>query len=85
MTTLNPDKIGLAVKCLICHQMKKPRGRSGPLAASFCEPIFPGLPGGCEGWDAEPRVGDLWPGESEADFGYPCTNHGTTLAAPGAS
>lgn len=78
MTKLNPDKVGVTVICAVCGHMKKPRGRSGPMGAYFCEPTFGDLPGGCDGWDYEPRVGDLWPGESESDFGYPCSDAGTT-------
>jgi len=31
----------------------------------------------CPGYYAEPHVGSLWPGETDADFGYPCGDDGT--------
>lgn len=70
-------KVGIKVECKVCGHMKKPRGRSGPLGAYYCEPIFGDLPGGCEGYDQEPHVGSLWPGESEVQFGYGVGPEGT--------
>lgn len=59
-------KIGIAVYCTVCHLRKNPRGRSAPIAIanSLCDRD-------CEGYALEPRAGDLWPGETEEDFGYP--------------
>jgi len=65
-----PTKVGVAVRCSVCKQRKAPRGRSAPLEAYLCDRD-------CEGWDQEPFVGDLWPGETDADFGYPCSDRGT--------
>jgi hypothetical protein len=31
----------------------------------------------CEGYYAEPLPGCLWPGETDADFGYPSCVHST--------
>jgi hypothetical protein len=52
--------------------MKKPWGRSAPLesANGYCDTD-------CAGYDKEPKVGSLWPGETAAEFGYPCSNDGT--------
>lgn len=52
------------------------------MGLTMCEPEQPWEPKGygCNGYYQDPKVGDLWPGESEQDFGYPCSNDGTTLA-----
>ncbi len=34
----------------------------------------------CEGYSDDPRPGDLWPGESEKEFGYPVTSDATKEA-----
>ena len=34
---LNPNKIGVFVRCVTCGLMKKPVGRSGPLTAHYCD------------------------------------------------
>lgn len=73
-------KIGIEITCPVCGLQKKPRGRSAPIEMAMCEPDT------CPQYRAEPKVGDLWPGESEADFGHPATNDGTRiLAAPTSS
>lgn len=59
---------GTVVRCAVCGHTKKPRGRSEPLGAYYCVPEWDGH--GCEGYDQDPQVGSLWPGESEEDFGY---------------
>ncbi len=66
---LNPNKVGIAVTCTICHQTKQPRGRSAPLEAYLCNTD-------CPGFDQPPVSGDLWPGESEADFGFHVRDEG---------
>lgn len=71
---LNPRKVGIAVICLVCAQRKAPIGRSVPLMMSLCDHE-------CTGYDAEPFAGSLWPGESEADFGYPVNDRGTEIRA----
>lgn len=63
-------KVGIAVNCPVCHRTKKPRGRSGAIGLSLCEPEL------CRAYYNDPKVGDLWPGETEEDFGYPISNHG---------
>lgn len=63
-------RVGICVQCAVCGQMKKPIGRSGPLDASYCTDE-------CAGYRKPPFVGSLWPGESEADFGYPVSADGT--------
>ena len=73
---LSADCVGVIVRCGRCGHTKKPIGRSGPLGASYCDDD-------CAGYREEPRPGSLWPGESEADFGYPVNADGTTDSAPG--
>lgn len=63
-------KVGIAVYCTTCTHRKCPRGRSAPPVLVMCDRE-------CPGYDQEPRVGDLWPGETEEDFGYPCGSEGT--------
>jgi len=46
-------------------------------SSGYCHPRFPGETGGCEGYDRDPKVGSLFPGESEQDFGYPVSSNGT--------
>ena len=70
-------KVGVTVTCSVCGQMKNPVGRSAPLGTSYCEPRWYGSPGGCEGYYREPFPGSLWPGETEAEFGYPVGRNGT--------
>jgi hypothetical protein len=31
----------------------------------------------CAGYEHDPKPGCLWPGETEADFGYQCCSHAT--------
>lgn len=61
-------RVGSYAKCTVCGLNKNPRGRSAPLemASSLCHPSE------CEGYDQPPYAGDLWPGETAQDFGYPC-------------
>jgi hypothetical protein len=66
-------RVGVTVYCSQCGQRKQPRGRSAPMGAAYCDSE-------CPGYNQEPRVGDLWPGETEEDFGYPCSNWGTVDA-----
>lgn len=65
-------KVGIAVYCTVCHLRKKPRGRSAAPAEanSLCD-------SDCPGWHLEPKPGDLWPGETEKEFGYPCGDEAT--------
>ncbi len=70
-------KVGVYVRCSTCGHQKRPRGRSAPLLLTMCEPSFPGLDDGCDGYNKPPLVGDLWPGETDEDFGYPCSDAGT--------
>jgi len=62
-------KVGVQITCVMCGDMKKPVGRSGPLGASYCDDD-------CAGYRQPPYVGTLWPGETEADFGYAIGAHG---------
>ena len=65
-------KVGIRVECSVCHRTKNPRGRSAPLqsANGYCHRDT------CEGYDAEPFAGSLWPGETEKEFGYPVGTNG---------
>lgn len=65
-------KVGIAVQCARCFQRKCPRGRSAPIGSYMCDTD-------CPGYYAEPRVGDLWPEETEEDFGYPVSDDGTKI------
>lgn len=71
------NRVGVTVRCFVCGHQKKPAGRSGPLRAYYCEPVRDSLSEGCVGYDQEPRVGTLWPGESCTDFGYAHSHDGT--------
>lgn len=59
--------IGKPVYCQVCNLRKPPRGRSVPdeIANSLCDRE-------CPGYAQSPHPGDLWPGETDEDFGYPC-------------
>lgn len=73
-------KVGIAVRCAVCGKRKKPRGRSAPMGMVLCEPPFLGPEFGepsCHGYREPPLVGDLWPGETEEEFGYPVSANGT--------
>jgi len=65
-------KVGIAVYCTVCALRKKPVGRSASpvMANSLCD-------GDCPGYHMEPEPGDLWPGETQAEFGYPVRDAGT--------
>lgn len=64
-------KVGIYVQCETCGHQKKPRGRSAPMQMFMCRPDE------CVGYELEPRVGDLWPRETEEEFGYPISADGT--------
>lgn len=61
------ERVGSYARCTVCGLNKKPRGRSAPLemANGLCDHE-------CEGYDQPPFAGDLWPGETAEEFGYPC-------------
>ena len=63
-------RVGVQITCVVCGQMKQPRGRSAPMGAIYCDHE-------CPGYNALPNVGSLWPGETEEDFGYPVGEWGT--------
>jgi hypothetical protein len=64
---------GICVICVVCERAKKPIGRSGPLECDYCTDE-------CKGYRREPFAGSLWPGETDADFGYPVSTDGTVEA-----
>jgi hypothetical protein len=47
-----------------------------PLGVFMCQPE-------CSGYAKEPKVGELWPRETEEDFGYPVSTDGTEEALTG--
>lgn len=57
------DYIGKSVECTTCRCTKKPRGRSAPYGASYCDTD-------CSGYWEAPLSGDLWWDETGTDFGY---------------
>jgi hypothetical protein len=63
-------RVGIGVVCKTCGHTKQPRGRSAPLGSYFCDSE-------CLGFYEDPKPGDLWPGETEEDFGYPITHDAT--------
>jgi len=65
-----PTKVGVLVVCAVCGAQKSPIGRSAPIVGHYCDRD-------CPGYRSEPFVGSLWPGETDADFGYPCGDDGT--------
>jgi len=68
---------GTAVECTVCRLRKKPRGRSAPdvMANSLCDHE-------CEGYELEPKVGQLWPGETAEEFGYMACVWGSDVDLP---
>lgn len=58
--------VGERVNCTVCRKRKAPIGRRVPLEMSngMCSRD-------CPGYDQRPYPGDLWPGETRRDFGYP--------------
>lgn len=75
---MSAAKRGIHVTCVVCHRQKQPRGRSAPIGMSMCQPFHKIIePHGCEGYYQKPFVGDLWPGETDEDFGYRCSDDGT--------
>jgi hypothetical protein len=50
--------------------MKKPIGRAAPNGRHYCDHE-------CKGYQQEPYVGSLWPGETEEEFGFPISDDGT--------
>lgn len=76
---LDPNKVGSVVTCAVCLAQKAPRGRSAVPFVRYCKPHDFPEDRGCPGYRQEPQVGDLWPGGSEADFGYPVSDHGTRI------
>lgn len=73
--SLNPNKVGVSVGCATCGRTKNPAGRSAPMemASSMCHHSE------CPGYWQAPEPGHLWPGESEADFGYRVPDAGTRI------
>lgn len=57
---------GESVHCTTCGRRKKPLGRSAAseMASGLCDHE-------CPGYGERPHPGDLWPGETRQEFGYP--------------
>lgn len=66
------NRVGVSIYCAVCHRRKKPFGRSAPIemANGLCD-------SDCSGYEEEPRVGTLWPGETCEDFGFAHSHEGT--------
>ncbi len=60
---LRKDYFGYRSDCKTCGRSKQPQGRSTPWEMYMCN--FE-----CKGYYEEPLPSNLWPGESEFDFGY---------------
>ena len=75
-------KIGISVKCAVCGKTKAPRGRSlSPHSSeSYCHTGY-SPETECAGYRADPFPGDLFPGETENDVGYQCSDYATRLAS----
>jgi hypothetical protein len=65
-----PARVGISVTCTTCGRNKEPHGRSASMYSSGCD-------SDCEGYRSEPLPGCLWPGETDADFGYQSCTHST--------
>ena len=68
---LRPDIVGIYVQCKACGRQKQPVGRDASAVVTMCDE-------GCTGYMEAPKPGQLWPGESEKQFGYPVGNDGIT-------
>ena len=66
---LRPGIVGIYVQCKTCGRQKQPVGRANYTA--MCDE-------GCPGYLDVPKPGQLWPGETEKQFGYPVGNDGIT-------
>ena len=64
-TQLRKYYVGKSVRCEVCGQAKCPLGRSAPIELHMCHDDE------CQGYRTDPQPSELWPGESEFDFGYP--------------
>ena len=69
-------KVGIAIRCTTCGMTKAPRGRSVPFGSFLCE-------SDCKGFREEPFPGDLWPGETDMDFGFACSDNATRPVVEG--
>ena len=65
---LRPGIVGIYVKCATCERQKQPVGRDSYTA--MCDE-------NCPGYFRAPKAGQLWPGESEKQFGHPVGNDGS--------
>lgn len=75
-------KIGVEVICRVCRHMKAPRGRSTSPLQAYCLQPWPDGSDGCSGYEMDPQVGSLWPGETDEEFGFPCNDLGTRPLTP---
>lgn len=64
---MTDTRVSSYARCTACGMNKKPRGRSASLGMGndLCDHE-------CPGYDQPPYPGDLWPGETAEEFGYPC-------------
>lgn len=79
---MDATKVGIFVRCSICGHDKAPHGRSVSMHRHYCEArSFDGTHG-CVGYASAPLAGCLFPGETDAEFGYPCCDAGTEPLLP---
>lgn len=64
-------RVGIGVTCSLCGRTKKPIGRDAPYTHDYCEYRE------CEGYVIPPYPGQLWPGETEEQFGHLVGKDGT--------
>lgn len=57
------NEVGFAVECRFCGLRKAPRGRSVPIALANSLCCWE-----CPGYNEFPEPGELWPGETRAEF-----------------
>lgn len=72
MMMREPTRMGVSVDCNVCGRRKAPHGRSvaDAMANSLCDRD-------CAGYLQEPMPGCLWPGETDAEFGFMSCEHAT--------
>ena len=68
------NKRGVAVECAVCGHRKSPRGPVCSRLACTCAMTTAQATRTSEPWPATA----VWPGESEAEFGYSVADDGTT-------
>lgn len=65
-------KIGIAVFCETCGLLKKPIGRDAPADSYYCT-------SDCRGYRDKPYPGQLWPGETDDQYGFDACDDATRV------